>query len=167
MSLTDNLRPFRKPVTSHNTTDVDIMSQIEHELGARPASLITEDRSAFNLSQLEDAIRERPYANTLSENVKTLPNAEDLGRITAGAINASHEEVAKALALLATELADNVAKIELLKKNAEESMQMCLDIAERARQKGKADAERIEAAHNRNNQVREMIVTMREKVEQF
>lgn len=166
MSLTDNLRPFRKPVTSHNTTDVDIMSQIEHELGARPASLITEGPT-FNLSQLEDAIRERPYANTLSENVKTLPNAEDLGRITAGAINASHEEVAKALALLATELADNVAKIELLKKNAEESMQMCLDIAERARQKGKADAERIEAAHNRNNQVREMIVTMREKVEQF
>lgn len=166
MSLTDNLRPFRKPVTSHNTTDVDIMSQIEHELGARPASLITEGPT-FNLSQLEDAIRERPYANTLSENVKTLPNADDLGRITAGAINASHEEVAKALALLATELADNVAKIELLKKNAEESMQMCLDIAERARQKGKADAERIEAAHNRNNQVREMIVTMREKVEQF
>lgn len=166
MSLTDNLRPFRKPVTSHNTTDVDIMSQIEHELGARPASLITEGPT-FNLSQLEDAIRERPYANTLSENVKTLPNADDLGRITAGAINASHEEVAKALALLATELAENVAKIELLKKNAEESMQMCLDIAERARQKGKADAERIEAAHNRNNQVREMIVTMREKVEQF
>jgi ribosomal protein L18 len=113
-----------------------------------------------------DSESDRYEIDQLADRQPKLATAEDLGHITADAIKSSHEAVAEALSVLAAELADNVRKIELLKKNAEDSMKMCLDIAERAREKGKNDAERIEAAHNRNNEIRKTIEMMREKLEE-
>lgn len=90
--------------------------------------------------------------------------AEDLGRITAEAINADYEEAAKALAELGKMLSERIAALDKLRQDAQIALRDCLDTAQSYREAGRRHAERIESTAAMTAEVRDTCEAMRKKL---
>ena len=120
----------------------------------------------FDVSKLEDEIAE---ITSMTKGQPIAPYAYredlDLGRITADAVRASHEEAAKAITELGLLAVERVKKLDQMKVEAEDLAQACLDLAAQYRSKGDRDAEVIETTHRLNDEARQVIEDMRKKLE--
>jgi hypothetical protein len=90
--------------------------------------------------------------------------AEDIGRITADAIAASHEAAAVALAELGKELAAHIAQIDTLKLAADEALKDCLDVAQSYREAGIKSSAKIERTSQLVAEVRDLCKTLKTKI---
>jgi hypothetical protein len=143
-----------------------------------------EGRPPFDVKALEDEIRDTMSLQTryynddapklwtpvtvrhdLAVQITSQPTAEDLGKITAEAVKADHDEMIESLYNLGQELESQVRQIEEVIKLENQKMQADIkELIEQCREQGKLHALKIEAKARDLAESRAVLEELRGKI---
>jgi hypothetical protein len=107
--------------------------------------------NVFNINELEqdirDAVEQRPPVEFLPPEVREQEvSGDDVGRLSAEAVAAHHEEAARSLELLGNELKNSMDRIAQITQEAAKAFDFIRETAEAYRADGKVVADKIEKA---------------------
>ena len=142
-----------------NTIEDDIRDTLSHPRDSFLGS-VDEITDETPLPMVEYAPR-IPTGLTADGFVAT---TEDIGKITAEAVKANHEQAAKALETLGQEIVFQVSQIEQLKMTSQKMLEEIKEMVEAYRDQGKSHALQIEAKATDLADVRTKIDEMRRKI---